>query len=144
MREVNILALAIVAMSLRSGIHCKVPALAALQANDPKAMDLIMSRIGGQNCHVGTVFEDGLISLARFRLINEPSLPPLQITNYVLSSEIATMTDLARTNIRVPKVFYYASEERTTKTWDLSSSRWRKYRETCLTGMAPQSRKGRR
>jgi hypothetical protein len=123
MTEINILALAIVAMSLRSGIPCKVPALAALQANDPKAMDLIMSQIGGQNCHVGTVFEDGLISLARFRLIIEPSLPPLQITNYVLSSEIATMTDLARTNIRVPKVFYYASEETTTTTpWDLSSS----------------------
>jgi hypothetical protein len=62
--EVSILALAIVAMSLRSGIACKVPALAALQANDPKAMDLIMSQMGGQNCHVDTVFEDGLIWLA--------------------------------------------------------------------------------
>jgi hypothetical protein len=73
------------------GIPSSVPALDALERNDHKELDLIMSQMGGQNCHVDVLFEDTVVWLARFRLVNDPTLPPKHVSNHTLSSKIATM-----------------------------------------------------
>jgi hypothetical protein len=101
MRKVDVLALTKVATSLRPGIPCRMPALDALERNDPKALDLIMSQMGGQNCYVDLLFEDAVVWLARFRVVNDPTLPQKYVSNHILSSEIATMYDLANTNVKV-------------------------------------------
>jgi Phosphotransferase enzyme family len=110
MREVKVAALTKVATRLRHGVPCKIPALAALETNNPKAVEAITSQMGGQNCHVDIVFDDGVTWLARFRLVNDPTLPPLQVANYVFTSEVATMYDLTTTKVRVPRVFHYAKK----------------------------------
>lgn len=66
--------------------------------------------MGGQNCHVDIVFNDGVTWLARFGLVEDPTLPPLQVANSIFSSEIATMYDLATAKIRAPRVFHYAKK----------------------------------
>ncbi|KAK3375078.1 hypothetical protein B0H63DRAFT_496348 [Podospora didyma] len=54
--------------------------------------------MGGQNCHVEISFDDGVQWLARFKLA-QTSSPPLEIRDYILASEAATM-----------EVFDWASE----------------------------------
>jgi len=66
--------------------------------------------MGGQNCHAEVVFDDGVAWLARFRLATTSS-PPLEVRDYILRSEAATMTFLQhRTRIPTPKVFGWACE----------------------------------
>jgi hypothetical protein len=96
---------------LRPGIPCRVPALDALERNDPKALDLIMSQIGGQSCYVDVLFEGAVVWLARFRLVNDPTLPPKHVSNHILFSDIATMYDSANTSVKVPKVYYLGSKD---------------------------------
>ena len=110
MELVNISALTEVATKLRHGMPCKVPALCALKIGNPEALEAIKSQTGGQNCHVDVVFNDDVIWLARFRLVNDPTLPPPQVANYIFTSEVATMHDLATTKVRAPRVFHYATK----------------------------------
>ncbi|KAG8427467.1 hypothetical protein J3459_006645 [Metarhizium acridum] len=66
--------------------------------------------MGGQNCHAEVVFADGVVWLARFRL-SSPISPPLEVRDYVLRSEAATMEFLQRhTRIPSPRVFDWACE----------------------------------
>ncbi|KAK3690233.1 hypothetical protein B0T22DRAFT_463215 [Podospora appendiculata] len=73
----------------------------------PKKLSAMM---GGQNCHAEVVFADGVVWLARFRL-SSPISPPLEVRDYVLRSEAATMEFLQRhTRIPSPRVFDWACE----------------------------------
>lgn len=66
--------------------------------------------MGGQNCHTEIVFSDGVVWIARFRLLRPKSLP-LQIQDYILQSEVATMKDLeSHTKVPSPRVFDWACE----------------------------------
>jgi Phosphotransferase enzyme family len=112
MKKVNISALARIATRLRQGIACKVPALDALERESPKAAEMIMDQMGGQNCHVDVVFDDGVTWLARFRLVNDPTLPPPPIANHIFVSEVATMYDLAKTKVRAPEIFHYSKNDK--------------------------------
>ena len=103
MKRVNVSALKKVATCLRHGVPCEMPALFALETENSNAAEIIVSQMGGQNCHVDIIFEDGVTWLARFRLVNDPRFPPLQVSNYIFDSEIATMYDLANAEVRAPK-----------------------------------------
>lgn len=73
----------------------------------PKKLSTMM---GGQNCHAEVVFADGVVWLARFRL-SSPISPPLEVRDYVLRSEAATMEFLQHhTRIPSPRVFDWACE----------------------------------
>ena len=87
MKRVDASALIKLATRLRLGVPCKVPALSALEMDTHKAAETIMSQMGGQNCHVDVVFDEGVTWLARFRLVNDPTLPPTQVASYVFVSE---------------------------------------------------------
>lgn len=83
-------------------------------ANVPCSIGLspgtLSAMMGGQNCHADVVFADGVVWLARFRLCR-PISPPLEVRDYVLRSEAATMEFLQRhTRIPSPRVFYWACE----------------------------------
>lgn len=81
-----------------------VPCSIALSPGTLSAM------MGGQNCHADVVFADGVVWLARFRLCS-PISPPLEVRDYVLRSEAATMEFLQRhTRIPSPRVFDWACE----------------------------------
>ncbi|KAL4800470.1 hypothetical protein BDV19DRAFT_398044 [Aspergillus venezuelensis] len=66
--------------------------------------------MGGQNCHAGITFEDGIRWLARFRLASTSS--PLQdVRDWALRSEAVTMTFLQQhTSIPAPQIFDWACE----------------------------------
>lgn len=80
------------------------------EKNEPKAVDLTMSQMGGHNCHVDIVFEDGGAWVAGIRLIGDETLVPRQVADYILSSEIATIFYIARTTVRLPKMSFYTNE----------------------------------
>lgn len=66
--------------------------------------------MGNQNCHVEITFDDNVRWLARFRLARTSS-PPLEVRDWILQSEAATMTYLQQnTCIPTPKVFDWACE----------------------------------
>lgn len=66
--------------------------------------------MGNQNCHVEIIFDDKVKWLARFRLARTSS-PPLEVRNWVLQSEAATMTYLQQhTRIPTPRIFDWACE----------------------------------
>ena len=114
MKKVNSSALMKVATRLRNGVPCRIPALCPLETDDSQGLKIVQSQMGGQNCHVDIVFDDGVTWLARFRLVNDPTLPPPQVTNYIFISEIATMHDLAETQVKAPRVFNYAKKDDST------------------------------
>lgn len=64
---------------------------------------------GGFNLHVDITFDDGIIWLARFRLlqINQPSTEKV---NFDRMSEVATYQLLRSTTIPVPQVFDFAPD----------------------------------
>ncbi|KAK8087915.1 hypothetical protein PG997_002876 [Apiospora hydei] len=65
---------------------------------------------GGQNCHANIKFQDGVEWLARFRLQRNSS-PPLEVRDYILRSEAATMFYLQKqTRLPTPKIFDWACE----------------------------------
>lgn len=105
---VNVSALKEAATKLRHGMPCEVLALCALETANSNAAETIMNQMGGHHCHVDIVFEDGVTWLARFRLVNGPTLPPIHVASYVFNSETATIYVLANTNVRAPRVFDYA------------------------------------
>ncbi|CAL5869727.1 uncharacterized protein PFLUO_LOCUS3957 [Penicillium psychrofluorescens] len=66
--------------------------------------------MGGQNCHAEVTFQDNVKWLARFRLVKTSS-PPLEVRDWILQSEAATMLYLQQhTCIPTPKVFDWACE----------------------------------
>lgn len=88
------------ASQLRGGIPCTVNLSA-------KSLSTMM---GGQNCHAEVTFQDNVKWLARFRLLNISS-PPLEIRDYIIRSEAATMRFLDKhTSIPSPKIFDWACE----------------------------------
>ncbi|KAJ8125737.1 hypothetical protein O1611_g7900 [Lasiodiplodia mahajangana] len=85
---------------LREGVPCTVN----LSATTLSAM------MGGQNCHAEIAFQDNVKWIARFR-IPSISSPPLEIRDYILKSEAATMDFLQKhTNIPSPEIFDWACE----------------------------------
>ncbi|KAG5956439.1 hypothetical protein E4U57_002628 [Claviceps arundinis] len=65
---------------------------------------------GGLNCHAEIKFEDGVVWLARFRILSAIAPPP-EVRDYVLQSEAMTMQFLDRhTRVPSPRVFDWACE----------------------------------
>ncbi|KAG6131365.1 hypothetical protein E4U12_003777 [Claviceps purpurea] len=72
--------------------------------------------MGGQNCHAEITFEDGVVWLARFRILNSITTPP-DVREYILQSEATTMQFLDRhTRVPSPRVFDWACESDPTNT----------------------------
>ncbi|KAG5990376.1 hypothetical protein E4U52_004643 [Claviceps spartinae] len=88
-------------------------------ADVPCTIDLspetLSTMMGGRNCHADITFEDGVVWIARFRLID--SRKPPEARKYVLQSEAATMQFLDRhTRVPSPRVFDWACESDPTNT----------------------------
>ena len=66
--------------------------------------------MGGMNCHMEILFEDGVSWLARIRRFNVTS-PPLELRNYIMCSEVATLQFLNKTKVPSPKVFDFSFDE---------------------------------
>ena len=96
--------------------------------------------MGGQNCHVDIVFNDGVTWLARFRLVNYPTISSPQLADYIFISEIATMHDLAKIQVKVSRVFNYAKKNDSTNEVGLTYL-WRSFLEDCLIGTLLQRHK---
>ncbi|CCE32322.1 uncharacterized protein CPUR_06182 [Claviceps purpurea 20.1] len=72
--------------------------------------------MGGQNCHAEITFEDGVVWLARFRVVSAVAPPP-EVCDYTLQSEATTMQFLERhTRVPSPRVFDWACESDPTNT----------------------------
>ncbi|UNI18128.1 hypothetical protein JDV02_004418 [Purpureocillium takamizusanense] len=96
------------------GKLCERASQVRSDANVPCAIDLspkkLSAMMGGQNCHAEVVFADGVVWLARFR-VPSPISPPVDVRDYVLRSEAATMEFLQRhTRVPSPRVFDWACE----------------------------------
>ncbi|KAG5970789.1 hypothetical protein E4U13_005213 [Claviceps humidiphila] len=66
--------------------------------------------MGGLNCHADITFEDGVVWLARFRILSVIAPPP-EVRDYFLQSEATTMQFLDRhTRVPCPRVFDWACE----------------------------------
>ncbi|KAI9795794.1 MAG: hypothetical protein M1833_006815 [Piccolia ochrophora] len=102
---VDVRALKSLASRLRDGISSIIPALEGHSSEDAR-LEAVMSQMGGQNCHLDVVFEDGVVWLARIRL-DDPTLPPKLVQNYIFLSEVHTLRWLERVEIPTPKVFHY-------------------------------------
>ncbi|KAG5991151.1 hypothetical protein E4U52_003960 [Claviceps spartinae] len=88
--------------------------------NVPCAIDLSPASLaamrGGQNCHAQIKFEDGIVWLARFRILNVIAPPP-ELCDSILESEALTMQFLGRhTRVPSPRVFDWACESDPTNT----------------------------
>ncbi|KAG6075572.1 hypothetical protein E4U16_003292 [Claviceps sp. LM84 group G4] len=88
--------------------------------NVPCAIDLspesLSAMRGGQNCHLQIKFEDGVVWLARFRILSVIA-PPLEVRDYILESEALTMQYLdSHTRVPSPRVFDWACESDPTNT----------------------------
>ncbi|KAK3380340.1 hypothetical protein B0T24DRAFT_190915 [Lasiosphaeria ovina] len=89
------------ASDMRSGIPCTIDLSAAS----------LSAMMGGQNCHAELLFGDGVAWLARFRLATKVTSPPTVARDYILASEVATLSFLhAQTRVPVPRVFGWARE----------------------------------
>ncbi|KAG6222048.1 hypothetical protein E4U34_001612 [Claviceps purpurea] len=76
----------------------------------------LATMMGGINCHADIVFEDGVVWLARFRILSVIAPPP-DVRDYVLQSEAMTMQFLERhTRVPSPRVFDWACESDPTNT----------------------------
>lgn len=70
--------------------------------------------MGGMNIHIEILFEDGISWLARIRRSNATS-PPLELRNYIMLSEVATLKFLSeRTNVPDPQAFHFNLDENET------------------------------
>lgn len=65
--------------------------------------------MGGMNYHIELRFEDGVIWIARVRRFNATS-PPSALRDYIISSEVATLKFLEKTQIPAPNVHDFALE----------------------------------
>ena len=108
LQRINVDALVSLASSLRNGIGCIIPA----QDDGLKGklnIEKVSCQMGGQNCHLDVVFEDGVVWLARIRL-DDPLHPPKPTQSYIVLSEVSTLRYLETVDIPSPKVYYIASE----------------------------------
>ena len=99
-REINITALCTRASLLRNGMNCSVWL--------PREHECLKSLdFGGFNLHVDIKFNDGIVWIARFRLlkINRPSIGKI---NFDRLSEVAVYSRLRQTTIPVPVVYDFA------------------------------------
>lgn len=95
--RIKIDALATRASAIRQGMSCSVI--------PPRYDKSIRSSVmGGMNYHVEIHFDDGVVWLARIRRSNVTS-PPLELQNYIVQSEVATLRFLQRTSVPAPRVF---------------------------------------
>ncbi|KAG8667765.1 hypothetical protein FPOAC2_12964 [Fusarium poae] len=90
------------ASHLRQGIPCSVPLLQYDRATRSSVMV-------GMNYHIEVRFDDGITWTARIRRFNATS-PPKALRDYILRSEVATLTFLEKTGVPVPQVHDYALE----------------------------------
>lgn len=65
--------------------------------------------MGGMNYHIEITFEDGVCWIARIRRLNATSPPP-ELQDFIIQSEVATLTFLQATAITTPKVYDFALE----------------------------------
>ena len=101
-------ALVSLASSLRNGIGCIIPA----RDDGPEGtlnIEKVSCQMGGQNCHLDILFEDGVVWLARIRL-DDPLLPPKPTQSYIALSEVSTLRYLETVAIPSPEVYYFASD----------------------------------
>ncbi|KAI9679958.1 MAG: hypothetical protein M1817_004973 [Caeruleum heppii] len=105
LHKVNVGALTSLASKIRNGVPSTIPALEGHSSEDAR-LEAVMSQMGGQNCHLDVVFQDGVVWLARVRL-DDPTLPPRLVQNYIFLSEVHTLRWLERVDIPTPKVFHY-------------------------------------
>lgn len=89
-------------------VECRIPALATHLDQDAK-IEPVTSQMGGQNCHVDAEFEDGVTWVVRIRL-TDPTLPPREVQDCILLSEVPTLKFLAQTSVPVPKVYHHQLE----------------------------------
>lgn len=110
--KVDFAALQAIASRLRNDIPCTLPALPP-DANSPQIdLKLVMEQMGGQNCHLDIHFADGIVWIARLRLVEDPTLPPLETQRIIFDSEVALVQFLReKTQLPVPQIFYHASYE---------------------------------
>ncbi|KXG45349.1 Aminoglycoside phosphotransferase [Penicillium griseofulvum] len=66
--------------------------------------------MGGMNYHIEISFNDGVSWLARIRRFNATS-PPLELRNYIMHSEVATLKFLSNTTVPAPKVYEFNVDE---------------------------------
>jgi hypothetical protein len=66
--------------------------------------------MGGMNYHIEISFDDGVSWLARIRRFNATS-PPLELRNYIMHSEIATLKFLSNTTVPAPKLYDFNLDE---------------------------------
>ncbi|KAG6063247.1 hypothetical protein E4U32_001456 [Claviceps aff. humidiphila group G2b] len=72
--------------------------------------------MGGLNCHADIKFEDGVVWLARLRILSVRAPPP-EVRDYFLRSEATTLQFLDRhTRVPSPRVFDWACESDPTNT----------------------------
>jgi len=90
---------------------CAIPAAKNGNGADESSIDLelVSDQMGGQNCHLDVIFEDGVEWIARLRL-QGPTLPPQETQRKSLASEVGTLLFLARTSLPVPKLFSHSLE----------------------------------
>ncbi|PLB48335.1 hypothetical protein P170DRAFT_510964 [Aspergillus steynii IBT 23096] len=88
------------ASDLRNGIACSTPQPLVYDRSTRSSV------MGGMNYHVEINFEDGVQWLARIRRSNATS-PPLDLRDYIMQSEVATLQFLGKTKVPAPKVFDY-------------------------------------
>ncbi|KAG6141686.1 hypothetical protein E4U28_002953 [Claviceps purpurea] len=89
-------------------------------ADVPCTIDLspeaLSAAMGGVNCHAEIVFDDGVVWLARFRILNVKT-PPLEVRDPILQSQALTMQFLdCHTRVPSPRVFDWACESDPTNT----------------------------
>ncbi|KAG6278872.1 hypothetical protein E4U48_000335 [Claviceps purpurea] len=89
-------------------------------ADVPCTIDLspetLSALMGGQNCHAEITFEDGVVWLARFRVVSAVAPPP-EVCDHILQSEATAMQFLERhTRVPSPRVFDWACESDPTNT----------------------------
>lgn len=88
------------------GISCTIPALTRDGTGELDNWKLVETQMGGQNCHLDLVFEDGVTWLARIRL-QDPHLPPAETQAYISGSEVATLHWLHAMNLPVPQLYHH-------------------------------------
>ncbi|KIH94566.1 hypothetical protein SPBR_05934 [Sporothrix brasiliensis 5110] len=105
--RLNVDALQAIATRARDGISCSIPSLSQ-DLSEATRLSTVSRQCGGQNAHVDVVFTDGVTWLARLRL-DDPLLPPADVQEKVIESEVATLHFLAKTKVPAPHVYAYAS-----------------------------------
>ncbi|EEH35072.2 hypothetical protein PAAG_06119 [Paracoccidioides lutzii Pb01] len=101
--QLDIDALTSLASSLRGGVPCSIPALAA---DKETVLRLLVQHIVDMDFHFDINFRDGVVWDARIRLPND-ALPPLPVQKHIFLSEMFTLKFLEKTAVPAPRVYHY-------------------------------------